>query len=90
MSKVKEWRALDHCDDKRNRSQAIVEQDANQKNITKQQSEEWIIIKDSEYVGRDNGHTSLYLYKLGLGGTCGYTPFSHCGWWQSGRYFARL
>lgn len=50
MSKVKEWRALDHCDDKRNKSQATEEQDANQTNITQQQSEEWIIIKDSEYV----------------------------------------
>ena len=50
MSKVKEWRALDHCDDVRNKSNATEEQDANQTNITKQLSEEWIIIKDSEYV----------------------------------------
>lgn len=49
MSRVKEWRALDHCDD-RNSHDAIVDQEAEQKNITKQYSEEWIIIKDSEDV----------------------------------------
>lgn len=47
MSRIKEWRALDHCDDDK-KSNATVDQDANQTNITRQQSEEWIIIKDSE------------------------------------------
>ncbi|WP_212927379.1 spore coat protein [Oceanobacillus sp. J11TS1] len=45
----KEWRALDHCDDN-NDNDAIVDQEAKQKNVTKQSSEEWIIIKDSEGV----------------------------------------
>nr|WP_040983817.1 spore coat protein [Oceanobacillus jeddahense] len=45
----KEWRALDYCDDDQN-NQAVVDQEAKQKNITKQSSEEWIIIKDSEGV----------------------------------------
>ena len=41
------WRALEQCDDSR-QSDAIVEQDAIQRNTTRQRSEEWIIIKDSE------------------------------------------
>ncbi|WP_152656149.1 spore coat protein [Oceanobacillus sp. CFH 90083] len=46
MMHKKEWRALDYCDDQKDRAE--VEQDAKQKSITKQSSEEWIIIKDSE------------------------------------------
>lgn len=49
MSRVKEWRALDHCDDKKSHD-AVVDQEATQKNVTRQHSEEWIIIKDSEDV----------------------------------------
>lgn len=48
MSRAKEWRALDHCDDTKSDSKAISDQDANQVDVTKQRSEEWIIIKDSE------------------------------------------
>src|SRR5699024_9860723 len=47
MSRNKEWREIDHCDDN-NSNDAIVEQPANQTDLTKQHSEEWIIIKDSE------------------------------------------
>ena len=47
MSRATEWRALDHCDDKKSNDH-IVDQEAVQANITKQHSEEWIIIKDSE------------------------------------------
>jgi spore coat protein X len=46
--KTKEWRALDHCDDEK--TDAIVTDEADQLNQTKQSSEEWIIIKDSEGV----------------------------------------
>lgn len=48
MSRVTEWRALDHCDDNTKSNNAIADQEAVQANITKQRSEEWIIIKDSE------------------------------------------
>ena len=49
MSRVKgEWRALDHCDDDKRSDNAVVDQEATQKNTTSQSSEEWIIIKDSE------------------------------------------
>lgn len=48
MSRVTEWRALDHCDDNKKSNNAIADQEAVQANITKQRSEEWIIIKDSE------------------------------------------
>ncbi|WP_251550750.1 spore coat protein [Neobacillus muris] len=46
----KKWRALDHCDDNSNNSNADVAQDANQLAITKQQSFEWIVVRDSEDV----------------------------------------
>ncbi|MCM3740863.1 spore coat protein [Oceanobacillus luteolus] len=61
MSKTKEWRALDYCEDNRGGSQAIVEQDAEQTNITKQLSEEWIIIKDSECVNVETTDTQVAL-----------------------------
>jgi spore coat protein X len=45
----KKWRALDHCGcDKKDH--AVVSQEADQVNVTKQKSHEWIIIKDSECV----------------------------------------
>ncbi|MDQ0411868.1 spore coat protein [Mesobacillus stamsii] len=51
MRKEKTWRALDYCDcetEKANNQE--VTQEAEQKLVTKQQSFEWIIIKDSEDV----------------------------------------
>jgi spore coat protein X len=50
----KKWRALDHCDTGKGKD-AEVAQEADQKAVTKQQSYEWIIIKDSECV---NVHTT--------------------------------
>ncbi|WP_249871362.1 spore coat protein [Oceanobacillus saliphilus] len=50
MTKLKEWRALDHCDDVRRDTDAAAVQDGDQIDIIKQVSEEWIIIKDSEGV----------------------------------------
>ncbi|WP_338473109.1 spore coat protein [Niallia sp. XMNu-256] len=45
------WRALDHCDPCNNKEeQALVTQEADQVNVNKQKSYEWIIIKDSECV----------------------------------------
>lgn len=49
MSENKKWRALDHCDDKKN-NDADVTQEAAQFSSTEQKSFEWIIIKDSECV----------------------------------------
>ncbi|MFD1848468.1 spore coat protein [Oceanobacillus bengalensis] len=49
MSKLKEWRALDHCDDNDNNDATVV-QEADQAITTQQISDEWIIIKDSEGV----------------------------------------
>ncbi|MFA1822875.1 spore coat protein [Virgibacillus oceani] len=46
MSKTK-WRALDHCDDP-GQSDETVLQEGEQSISTKQESFEWIIIKDSE------------------------------------------
>lgn len=37
------WRALDHCDDHKN--DADVDQENTQKQITKQESNEWIIVR---------------------------------------------
>lgn len=48
MSETK-WRALDHCDDDKN-NDTDVEQENVQKQVTKQISNEWIIVKDSEGV----------------------------------------
>lgn len=47
MHPKKEWRALDHCDDDK-KNDARVDENAKQVNVSKQSSEEWIIIKDSE------------------------------------------
>lgn len=44
----KKWKALDCCDDKKN--DATVTQEADQLNVTKQNSYEWIIVEDSECV----------------------------------------
>lgn len=49
MTRHKEWRALDHCDDHKN-DNADVEQEAKQHDSIKQVSDEWIIIKNSEDV----------------------------------------
>ncbi|MEK1833467.1 hypothetical protein AAAC51_44785 [Priestia megaterium] len=43
---TKKWRALDHCDDKNNG--AVIDQEANAVSSAKQESFEWIIVKDSE------------------------------------------
>lgn len=45
----KKWRALDHCDDKHD-NDATVSQDGAQVSEIKQQSFEWIIVRDSEDV----------------------------------------
>jgi spore coat protein X len=50
----KKWRALDHCDTGKGKDTEVA-QEADQKAVTKQQSYEWIIIKDSECV---NVHTT--------------------------------
>ncbi|WP_087974496.1 spore coat protein [Oceanobacillus rekensis] len=49
MTRLKEWRALDHCDDNKH-DNADVDQEAIQHDSIKQVSDEWIIIKDSECV----------------------------------------
>ncbi|WP_339229917.1 spore coat protein [Oceanobacillus sp. FSL K6-2867] len=49
MTRHKEWRALDHCDN-HNNNNADVEQEAVQHDTVKQVSDEWIIIKNSEDV----------------------------------------
>lgn len=49
MTKVKEWRALDHCDDVED-DNATVDPEGEQSVSSKQVSDEWIIIKDSEGV----------------------------------------
>lgn len=49
MGQEKKWRALDHCDTGKGKD-AEVTQEADQVAVTKQQSFEWIIIKDSECV----------------------------------------
>ena len=45
----KKWRALDHCGCNKE-DNAVVSQEADQVNVNKQKSYEWIIIKDSECV----------------------------------------
>ncbi|GAB3790837.1 spore coat protein [Virgibacillus kimchii] len=47
MSKTKEWRALDHCDDTTRNDETVL-QEGEQSVTTQQESFEWIIIKDSE------------------------------------------
>lgn len=49
MTKLKEWRALDYCDDNKT-DNADVDQGALQSDSIKQVSDEWIIIKNSEGV----------------------------------------
>ena len=49
MTQEKKWRAMDHCDTDKGKD-AKVSQEADQKLVTKQQSYEWIIIKDSECI----------------------------------------
>ncbi|WP_068672576.1 spore coat protein [Oceanobacillus sp. Castelsardo] len=50
MSRLKEWRALDHCDNHTGSNDATVVEEADQVANTQQVSDEWIIIKDSELV----------------------------------------
>ena len=45
----KKWRALDHCDDNNSNDRDVL-QDGDQVVSSKQQSFEWIIVKDSEGV----------------------------------------
>lgn len=47
---AKKWRALDHCDDNSNTIDADVAQESAQVATTRQESQEWIIVKDSEGV----------------------------------------
>lgn len=59
MSETK-WRALDHCDDDKN-NDTDVEQDNVQKQVTKQVSNEWIIVKDSEGVDVTTTDTQIAI-----------------------------
>jgi len=66
MSKEKKWRALDHCDTGKG-NEADVTQEADQKMVTKQQSFEWIIIKDSECIDVHTTDTQAAIsLQLGL------------------------
>ncbi|MBT2686112.1 spore coat protein [Bacillus sp. ISL-37] len=66
MSKEKKWRALDHCDTGKG-NEADVTQEADQKLVTKQQSFEWIIIKDSECIDVHTTDTQAAIsLQLGL------------------------
>jgi spore coat protein X len=56
----RKWRALDHCKDK-NDNKADVVQEADQVAKMKQQSKEWIIIKDSEDVEVHTTDTQVAL-----------------------------
>lgn len=47
MTKVKEWRALDHCDEN-SQNDSTAPQEGEQSVSNVQESYEWIIIKDSE------------------------------------------
>jgi len=47
MAARRRWRALDHCDSCRD-DDATVRQEDTQVNVTRQRSEEWIIVRDSE------------------------------------------
>ncbi|HWK21466.1 MAG TPA: spore coat protein [Ureibacillus sp.] len=57
----KKWRALDHCDDHSHHDTADVDQEAVQKQVTKQESNEWIIVKDSEGVEVTTTDTQVAL-----------------------------
>ncbi|MEW8970927.1 MAG: spore coat protein [Mesobacillus sp.] len=66
MSNEKKWRALDHCDTGKG-NEADVAQEADQKLVTKQQSFEWIIIKDSECIDVHTTDTQAAIsLQLGL------------------------
>ena len=66
MSNEKKWRALDHCDTGKG-NEADVTQEADQKLVTKQQSFEWIIIKDSECIDVHTTDTQAAIsLQLGL------------------------
>lgn len=66
MSKEKKWRAMDHCDTGKG-NEADVMQEADQKLVTKQQSFEWIIIKDSECIDVHTTDTQAAIsLQLGL------------------------
>lgn len=60
------WRALDHCDDHNNHD-ADVDQENVQKQVTKQVSNEWIIVRDSEDVEVTTTDTQVALsLQLGI------------------------
>ena len=57
----KKWRALDHHCGCHKEDNAVVSQEADQVNVTKQKSYEWIIIKDSECVEVHTTDTQVAL-----------------------------
>lgn len=60
------WRALDHCNDRR-RNDADVQQNGVQSVSNKQQSYEWIIVRDSEHVDIETTDTQAALsLQLGI------------------------
>ena len=60
------WRALDHCNNKRS-NDADVQQNGVQSVSNKQQSYEWIIVKDSEHVDIQTTDTQAALsLQLGI------------------------
>ena len=61
------WRALDHCNDHGDNNEDVVEQDAVQSVSNKQQSYEWIIVRDSEDVEIETTDTQAALsLQLGI------------------------
>jgi spore coat protein X len=68
MDEYKKWRALDHCDKDKDKCDGdTVLQDGDQFMETKQQSYEWIIIKDSEGVDVQTTDTQAAVsLQLGL------------------------
>lgn len=63
----KEWKALDHCDDHYRNGNADVSQEGDQFVSNKQQSFEWIIVKDSEGVDVQTTDTQAAVsLQLGL------------------------
>lgn len=61
------WRALDHCDDNGSNNHADVEQFGEQFVSNKQQSFEWIIVKDSEDIEVQTTDTQAALsLQLGI------------------------
>ncbi|WP_342504731.1 spore coat protein [Sporosarcina sp. FSL K6-2383] len=60
------WRALDHCNNNR-RNSADVQQNGEQSVSNKQQSYEWIVVKDSEHIDIHTTDTQAALsLQLGI------------------------